>query len=136
MDGIKFNPTNQKIYTANGADDTVSVIDANPLNATGTYRKLIDTIPIGVNPASVTVDSAVNEVEVELDTETRGPPVCVQVNCKTLPSGSELASPSSVTERPSFTTWSGPALAIGGLFAVKSMTLTVPVAIPNPPFVT
>jgi len=61
-DGIKINPTNQKIYTANSADDTVSVIDVNP--ASGTYNTLIDTIPVGVNPSSVSVDSANNRIYV------------------------------------------------------------------------
>jgi YVTN family beta-propeller protein len=47
-DGIEINPTNQKIYTANSGDDTVSVIDANP--SSGTYNTLIATITVGVNP--------------------------------------------------------------------------------------
>ena len=61
-DGIEINPTNQKIYTANSGDDTVSVIDANP--SSGTYNTLIATIPVGVNPVGVGVDATNNRIYV------------------------------------------------------------------------
>ena len=85
--------------------------------------------------------STCSDVKVGLaaDGSSKSTPVAVtsiQVKAKKSPSGSELPVPTRVTRTPSFTTWSGPADATGGLFAVKSMTVTVPVAIPNPPFVT
>ena len=61
-DGIKYNSANLQIYTANSADDTISVIDADPLSED--YNTLIDTNPAGTNPASVTVDSDNNRIYV------------------------------------------------------------------------
>ena len=91
------------------------------------------TINLNVKSVSALTVGAVNEVEVELEPvkETLGPKVLIQAKDKPSPSGSELATPSSVTGSPSFTTWSGPAFATGGLFAAKSITVTVPGRIPE-----
>jgi len=58
-DGIEINPTEKKIYTANSADNTVSVIDVDPLNL-ATYNTELYTRDVGGDPTGVGVNSVDN----------------------------------------------------------------------------
>ena len=55
--GSGFNPTTNKFYTANGASDTVSVLD-------GVTNKLLATINAGSNPSCVAVNAVTNTIYV------------------------------------------------------------------------
>jgi YVTN family beta-propeller protein len=55
--GVAANPTTNRVYVANNADDTVSVIDAR------TYA-VVATVPVGSAPVGVGVNPATNRVYV------------------------------------------------------------------------
>jgi len=92
-DGIEINPTNQKIYTANSGDDTVSVIDVDP--ASGTYNTEIATIPVGVNPVGVGVDATNNRIYVTNKDEGTLSVIDGNFNTvvKTIPTDTSTATP-------------------------------------------
>jgi len=61
-DGIEILESTKKIYSANSAADTVSVIDVDP--GSDDYNTVIKTIDVGVNPVGVGVNEAINEIYV------------------------------------------------------------------------
>src|SRR5437899_554461 len=71
-----------------------------------------------VSMVSVSTNGALNVglAVLALDNVTVGPTICIHEYVNASLSGSELDEPSSVTDEPSLIVWSGPALAIGGLF--------------------
>lgn len=60
--GLALNSMTRKLYVANRGDDTVSVIDADPVSSG--FNTVVGTIPVGAGPYDVAVDELSNKIYV------------------------------------------------------------------------